>query len=147
VPDIGRREIEERVQARMQRQELLTKERPLRVWAVVDEAVIRRLVGGRQVMREQLSKLLEVADEPHITFQLLPYDAGAHPGMPGSFAILQYDASNPDLIYIENAATDLFLEDESDISRYTMVFEHLRAVAASPEATRRILADAIEDLR
>lgn len=86
-------------------------------------------------MRGQLHKLLEASEEPNITVQVIPYSSGAHPGMAGSFVIMKHDGNNPDVIYIESIASDLFLEAEEEIAKYTLVFEHLRAVAASPEAT------------
>ncbi|WP_394300651.1 helix-turn-helix domain-containing protein [Sphaerimonospora cavernae] len=140
LPTIPRQEVEKRVEARMARQALLTRQSPLRLWAVIDEAVLRREVGGRQTMRGQLHKLLEASEEPNITVQVIPYGAGAHPGMTGSFVIMKHDSDNPDVIYIESIATDLFLEGEDEIAKYTLVFEHLRAVAASPEATRHLIA-------
>ncbi|MEV0618609.1 helix-turn-helix transcriptional regulator [Nonomuraea sp. NPDC050404] len=147
VPDLSKDEVENRVRARLERQALLKRDEPLRLWAVVDEAVIHRRVGGRQVTHDQLAHLLACVEEPNITLQVIPYDAGAHPGMPGSFCILQYEPGNPDLIYAEGIATDMFLEEESDIVRYTMAFEHLRAIAASPETTGHLLAAAVDELK
>src|SRR5579859_1943247 len=78
---------------------------------------------------------------PNVTFQVIPFDAGAHAGMPGSFIVLQFtEAAIPDVIYIDSMAGDLFLEAESDVRRYKLVFEHLRAVSASPDASRALLA-------
>ncbi|MEU8196433.1 helix-turn-helix transcriptional regulator [Microbispora amethystogenes] len=142
-PTASRDDVENRVTARMERQALLEGKQPLHLWAIVDEAALRRRVGGQPTMRAQLRKLQEAMDAPNITLQVIPFQAGAHPGMPGSFVIMQFEEGNPDVIYIENIAADLFLENATDISRYSLVFEHLRAIAASPESTRAIVAAAL----
>ncbi|MEU8270397.1 helix-turn-helix transcriptional regulator [Sphaerisporangium sp. NPDC049002] len=143
-PMASREEVEARIEARLQRQALLAQERPLHLWAVIDEAVLHRHVGGRNVMKAQLRKLHEVSQEPNITLQVVPFNGGAHPGMHGSFIIMQFGEGNEDVIYIEGTTADLFLENETDIQRYNLVFEHLRAVAASPEATRAMVAAVLE---
>ena len=89
---------------------------------------------------------MEVSELPHVTFQVIPFDAGAHPGMPGSFILLQFaEAAIPDVIYVDTMAGELFLEEESDVRRYKLMFEHLRAVAASPEPSRSLVASAITE--
>jgi transcriptional regulator with XRE-family HTH domain len=141
LPFASRDEVERRVEVRMQRQEVLQNENPLELWGIVDEAALRRQVGGRAVMRAQVRHLLEASELPNITFQLIPLDVGAHAGMPGSFVFLQFaDEAIPPVIYIDSMVGDLFLEAESDIRRYRLVFEHLRAVAASPDVSRSLLA-------
>jgi transcriptional regulator with XRE-family HTH domain len=141
LPFASRDEVERRVEVRMERQEVLRNENPLELWGIVDEAALRRQVGGRAVMRAQLRYLLEASELPNITFQVIPFDVGAHAGMPGSFVFLQFaDAAIPDVVYVDSMAGELFLEEESDIRRYRLVFEHLRAVAASPDVSRSLLA-------
>ncbi len=140
-PTAGRDEIEHRVEVRMARQEVLRGENPLRLWGIADEAALRRQVGGPGVMRAQLRHLLEASELPNITFQVIPFDVGAHAGMPGSFIVLQFtEEAIPDVIYVDSMAGELFLEEESDVRRYKLVFEHLRAVAASPDVSRRLIA-------
>ena len=141
LPFASREEVERRVEVRMERREVLRNENPLELWGIVDEAALRRQVGGQSVMRAQLGHLLEASELPHITFQVIPLDAGAHAGMPGSFVFLQFaDPAVPHVIYVDTMAGELFLEEESDIRRYRLVFEHLRAVAASPDASRSLIA-------
>jgi transcriptional regulator with XRE-family HTH domain len=141
LPFASREEVERRVEVRMERQKVLWNENPLELWGIVDEAALRRQVGGQSVMRAQLGHLLEASELPHITFQVIPLDAGAHAGMPGSFVFLQFaDPAVPHVIYVDTMAGELFLEEESDIRRYRLVFEHLRAVAASPDASRSLIA-------
>jgi transcriptional regulator with XRE-family HTH domain len=139
MPTLGRDQVEHRVNVRMQRQDVLTRDLPLHLWAICDEAALHRVVGGAQVMREQLLRLAEVAELPHVMLQLIPFDAGAHPGMPGSFHVMDF-ADDPNVVYIDSMAGDLFLEEEPEIRRYTVLFEHLRAVALSPAASLELIA-------
>jgi transcriptional regulator with XRE-family HTH domain len=141
LPFASRDEVERRVEVRMARQEVLRNDNPLNLWAIIDEAALRRQVGEPSVMRAQLRGLMEAAELPNVTFQVIPFDAGAHAGMPGSFVFMQFaEAAIPDVIYIDSMAGDLFLEEESDVRRYKLVFEHLRAVSASPDASRALVA-------
>ncbi|HEV3295112.1 MAG TPA: helix-turn-helix transcriptional regulator [Streptosporangiaceae bacterium] len=141
-PSAGRDEIEGRVKVRIERQEVLHGATPLELWGIVDEAAVRRQVGGAGVMRAQLRWLLDATQLPHVTFQVIPFGAGAHAGMPGSFVFMQFaEATISDVVYIDHMAGELFLEEEMDVRRYKLVFEHLRAVAVSPGASRSLLAD------
>jgi hypothetical protein len=134
--------VERRVEARLKRQALLTKTDPLKLWAIVDEAVLHRLVGGAEVMAEQLRRLVDATKEPHITLQVLPYSLGAHPGMPGSFAMMEFpDPADPELVYLDSMAGDLFLEREADVRRFTVIFEHLRAAALNPKDSVRLVGE------
>lgn len=134
-------EVEKRVGARMERQTLLDRNDPPRFWAIMDEAAVRRRVGGREIMRRQLDRLCEVATRPNITIQVIPFDAGSHPGMDGAFVVLEFrDPADQRIAYIESAAGGLFLEEEAGIRRYILLFEHLRAAAQRPEATVALLA-------
>ncbi|MFG2211253.1 helix-turn-helix domain-containing protein [Streptomyces sp. NPDC048638] len=139
------KEVEQRVQARMERQALLTKERPIQLWAIIDEAAIRRTVGGRAVMKEQARHLLQLMEEPHVTFQVIPFDKGAHAGMPGCFVHMDFpDPADPELVYVDTPAGDLFLETEAEIRRYKSMFEHLQAVALGPNDSADLLAKVAE---
>jgi transcriptional regulator with XRE-family HTH domain len=141
LPFASRDEVERRVEVRMERQQVLRGDNPLQLWGIVDEAALRRQVGSPAVMRAQFCQILEASELPNVTFQVIPFDAGAHAGMPGSFIVLQFtEEAIPDVIYIDSMAGDLFLEAESDVRRYKLVFEHLRAVSASPDASRSLLA-------
>ncbi len=138
-------ENENRVTARMQRQLLLEGDKPLRLWAILDQAALCREVGSDAVMRDQLTHLIQQAQRPHITVQIIPFSAGAHPGMPGSFIVLKFGPDDPDVIHIDSMAGDLFLEKETDIRRYNQMCEHLRAIALSPADTVALLTSLHRD--
>jgi transcriptional regulator with XRE-family HTH domain len=140
-PSASRDEVERRVQVRMERQNVLRGDSPLKLGVIVDEAALRRQVGGRDVMCGQLRYLLEAAELPQVTLQVIPFGAGAHAGMPGSFVFMQFtEATIADVVYIDSMAGELFLEEDRDVRRYRLVFEHLRAVAESPAASRSLIA-------
>jgi transcriptional regulator with XRE-family HTH domain len=144
LPMASDQEVEDRVRARMERQQVLSKEAPLKLWAIVDEAALRRVVGGAKVMHGQLVHLADAVKAPNITFQVIPFDAGAHPGMPGSFVLMDFsDPMDTDLIYIDSMAGDLFLESEVDVRRYSSIVDNLRAVALSPDASATFLAELV----
>jgi transcriptional regulator with XRE-family HTH domain len=141
LPSASRDEVERRVQVRMERQDVLRGGSPLELWGIVDEAALRRQVGSRDVMCSQLRSLLEATEFPHVTLQVIAFAAGAHAGMPGSFALMQFaEAAISDVVYVDSMAGELFLEEESDVRRYKIVFDHLRAVADSPAASRSLIA-------
>lgn len=141
LPHATDEEIEQRVEARMRRQAVLLKDPPLKLWAIVDEAALRRQVGSAAVMKAQIEYLRTVADRPEVTLQVLSFDAGPHPAMLGAFVLLKFDEPiAPDIVYVEALAGDLILDDAPSIERYTSTFEHLRAAAASPAITMRLLA-------
>ncbi len=147
LPTVAREEIDGLVQARISRQGILTRGKPLRLWAIVDEAVLHRRVGGPMVMKAQLARLAEAADLPNITLQVIPYDVGGHPGMMGSFVIMQFgEPVAADVVYIETMAGDLFLEEETDLGRYRAIFEHLRALALPPQAAVALITSIAQDM-
>ncbi|MER5418218.1 helix-turn-helix domain-containing protein [Streptosporangium roseum] len=139
-PTITDDEVETRIAARMQRQALLKGDTPLRLWAILDQAALSRTVGDDTVMRDQLAYLIRQAKLPHVTIQVIPFSAGAHPGMPGSFIVLKFGADDPDTIHIDSMAGGLFLEKEADIRRYNDICQHLRAIALSPADTAALIA-------
>jgi transcriptional regulator with XRE-family HTH domain len=142
LPFAGKDDVEPRVEARMRRKPFLTRNPPLQVWAILDEAVLHRSVGGLAVMSAQLAHLVEAAEAPHVTLQVLPFAVGAHSGMAGSFAIMDFpDPADPELVYIDSMAGDLFLEREADVRRYSRIFEHLRATALGPAESLRFISE------
>ncbi|MCA1222323.1 helix-turn-helix domain-containing protein [Streptomyces sp. 8L] len=147
LPEYGKADVDKRVGVRMRRQDRIKDtERPLRLWAVVDEAALRRVVGGRQTMREQLEHLIEQSRLPHVTVQVLPFDMGAHPGISGHYAILEFpDASDSSVVYIEGVTSDLYLEKANDVQRYSVMYEHLRAQALNVEQTRDFISAIAKD--
>jgi transcriptional regulator with XRE-family HTH domain len=133
-------EVERQLAARATRQALLTAENPLQVWAVLDEAVLSRPVGGAATMRAQLQRLREIAAFPNVTLQVLPFDAGAHASMGTSFELLQFpEPGDPAIVYIEDHTSSQYLEMPADLERYTLVFDHLRASALSPERSVELI--------
>jgi transcriptional regulator with XRE-family HTH domain len=133
LPRIDDRILDERVTARMTRQELLRSPEPPYLWFLIDESALRRAVGGGRVMRDQLSKILEVAATPNVTMQVVPFEAGAQPGLDNTFTLLEFDSSaQSPVVFIENLAGNLFLERDTEIQRYREILEHLRACALSP---------------
>ena len=133
LPRIDDRILEERVTARMTRQELLRSADPPYLWSLIDESALHRTVGDGRVMREQLSKILEVAASPNVMMQIVPFEAGSHPGLDNTFTLLEFEGSiQSPVAYVENLAGTFYLERESEISRYREVLEHLRACALSP---------------
>ncbi|MGH3779471.1 MAG: helix-turn-helix domain-containing protein [Pseudonocardiaceae bacterium] len=146
LPMASEREVEQRVRARMERQRLLSAPGTLKLWAILDEAALHRQVGSRGVMRAQLTHLIKTANEPNVIVQVIPYSAGAHAGMPGSFALLDFpNPADPDVVHIDSLAGDLFLEKEADLRRYRLLFEHLRAVASSPDQTTTMLDTLLDE--
>ncbi|WP_007024754.1 helix-turn-helix domain-containing protein [Saccharomonospora iraqiensis] len=142
-PGAEESEIERRVAARRARQRLLSEESPPEYWAVVDEAVLHRVVGGPEVMAEQLSRLAEAARSPHVTVQVVPFGAGAHPGMEGPFLILGFpEQADPDVVYVDSTSSGLYLEMESDVRRYARMFDHLRAAALKPDDSVDVITGA-----
>jgi DNA-binding XRE family transcriptional regulator len=140
-------EVGRRVRLRMARQLLLTREDPPRLWAVVDEAALRRPVGGRKVMRGQLERLLEATKLPNVTLQILPFDAGAHPAMVGSFSVLRFpDQELPDLVYLEHLTSALYLDKPDEVDQYLHVMESICVRAAAPDQTVELLDQILEQL-
>ncbi|MER5196957.1 transcriptional regulator [Streptomyces maremycinicus] len=147
LPEAPPADIEKRIQVRLRRQERIsTADNPLRLWAVLDEAALRRQVGNRQVMIEQLDYLLEMSQLPHVTVQLIPFTMGAHPGVSGQYAILEFpDAADSSVVYIEGVTSDLYLEKPQDVQKYSVMYEHLRAQALNADQTREFIAKVAKD--
>ena len=135
-------ETERRVSLRMRRQEVLTGVDPPRVWFVIDEAALRRPVGGRAVMRAQLNHLADVASLPNVTIQVVPFGRGGHAAASGSFTILRFGEPDlPDVVYIEQLTTALYLEKPEDVDHYMEVMNHLSTQALTPARSARFLSE------
>ena len=140
-------EVGRRVRLRMARQTLLTREQPPRLWAVVDEAALRRPVGGKEVMRGQLERLLEASKLPNVTLQVLPFAAGAHAAMVGSFSILRFgDQELPDVVYLEHLTSASYLSKTDEVDRYLHVMESICVRAAAPDRTAELLGKFLDEL-
>jgi transcriptional regulator with XRE-family HTH domain len=140
--DVGRR-----VRLRMARQTVLTREHPPRLWAVVDEAALRRPVGGREVMRGQLERLIAATKLPNVTLQILPFAGGAHPAMVGAFSILRFaDRELPDVVYLEHLTNAVYLDKREEVERYLDVMELLCVASAPPARTVGLLTRILDQL-
>jgi transcriptional regulator with XRE-family HTH domain len=140
------REIEQRVSVRMARQALLIQDDPIDLQVVLDEAVVSRPVGGDEVMRDQLRRLVEATRLPNVTLQILPFAAGAHAGMDGTFAILDFpDAEDPNVVFAENATGGLFLEKSDELRKYNSIFDTIRSSALSTEESRDMIVMLAEE--
>lgn len=141
-------EVERRVAFRMERQGLLSRSPvPLELWAILDEAVLRRPVGGHAVMREQLNHLIKLAALPNVTIQVLPFAKGAHAGMDGLFEILSFpDQTDTDVVYVESAGGTVYMEKPKDTRRNTLVFERLRAEAMDPDQSVRFIDEIAREI-
>jgi transcriptional regulator with XRE-family HTH domain len=131
--DLPSTELERLLELRMARQSLLNQDEPPLLWVVLDEAALRRRVGGAETMRAQLERLQQAALLPNVTLQVLPFSGGEHAGMDGGFTIIGFaEEADPNLVYIENITSDLYVEDAAEVRKYDLSFDHLRASALSP---------------
>ncbi|MBM7083999.1 DUF5753 domain-containing protein [Micromonospora humidisoli] len=135
-------EIDRVVAARLARKALLSRDVPPALWVVLDEAAVRRMVGGPRVMRGQLTRLVEACELPTVEIQVLPFAAGAHAAMGGAFTLLSYDdpSLDPPVIYLSNDNSTLLLEEDRQVTRYRLMFDHLRAKAIDPDRSADLLA-------
>ncbi|GHJ39807.1 helix-turn-helix transcriptional regulator [Streptomyces sp. TS71-3] len=147
LPETPAADVDKRVQVRMRRQDrVYASETPLRLWTVMDEAALRRVVGGPGLMRDQLDHLVEQSQLPHVTVQVIPFEMGAHPGINGQYAILEFpDASDSSVVYIEGVTSDLYLEKSGDVQKYSVMYEHLRAQALNVEQSRDFISKIAKD--
>jgi hypothetical protein len=121
---------------------VLTRKNPALLWAVIDEAVLHRPIGGESVMRAQLNHLAEKSDQPNITTQVIPFGAGAHPGLLGSFVVLDFAEPDPPIVYLDTMVGELFLEKDTDVERYRSMFQQLIAQALSPAESLKSIKNA-----
>jgi transcriptional regulator with XRE-family HTH domain len=141
------REVERRVRLRMARQAVLERAEPPNVWAVVDEAVLRRPTGSPAVMQGQLKHLLDLAERPNITIQIMPFQVGGHSAAGGAFSILRFaEPDLPDVVYVENLTSALYLDKQADVDSYLLAAERLSIAAHEPNETPRILEEIIRQL-
>lgn len=141
-------DVQRRVSARMARQKILNRDNAPQMWAVVDEAALTKLVGGAEVMREQLLHLVEMAREPNMTVQVIRASAGAHPAMSGgAFTILDFPAPDDlSLVYLETATDSLYLERSEELRTYTLFYYHVLAAALSVDESLQYIATLVDQL-
>jgi transcriptional regulator with XRE-family HTH domain len=146
---VGERQdvIEQRVAVRMARQAVLTRVPPVELFVVIDEAVLRRPIGGDDVMRRQLMRLIEVSEQPAITIQVLPFSVGAHRGIDGAFSILEFPTGLEEpLAYCDGMTGGVFRSKPDDLRRYWTSLEALRGAAIGPQQSVEFIAGAIREL-
>ncbi|MFG3687314.1 helix-turn-helix domain-containing protein [Micromonospora sp. NPDC047740] len=135
-------EIDRRVSLRTKRQEVLRRDKPPQLWAVLDEAALRRPIGGPEVMRAQLDALIAATAQPHVQLQIVPFAAGGHAAASGAFSILRFgDQDLPDVVYIEQLTSAIYLDKRDDLDYYALAMERLCVEAEPPERTRELLAE------
>jgi hypothetical protein len=143
----SKEELDRRVELRMTRQELLTRANPPHFWGVIDEAALRRPIGGRTVLRGQLTKLVELTKLPNVTIQIVPFGAGGHAAHGGAFSILRFpDRDLPDVVYMEQMTSSLYLDKPEDLEHYATVMEQLCVEAEPPSRTLELLDRLAKDL-
>ncbi|WP_311044676.1 DUF5753 domain-containing protein [Streptomyces sp. ID38640] len=137
-------QIERLVSARMERQSILAGSSPPLLWCILDEAVVRRPVGGPMVMRDQLEHLLTQVQSSHVVMQVLPFGAGEHPVMGGSLTLLSFERG-PDVAYTESSHSGELIEAPEDVAEYTLAYDLLQAKALPPDESVTLVRSALED--
>jgi hypothetical protein len=148
APGLEPEEVERRVALRMGRQKLLNRDSPPRLWAIVDEAALRRPMGGRDVLAAQIERLMDAISEPNITLQVMPFKYGGHAAEGGAFTIMRFPEPDlPDMVYMEYLTGALYIDKSDEVERYAAVMERLSVAGTPPERTREILAGMLKELR
>jgi hypothetical protein len=146
-PGLSPDEVDNRVNVRLGRQRLFAKENAPRLWAIVDEAALRRPMGGRDVLAGQIKRLMEAVSEPNITLQVMPFKYGGHGAEGGAFTIMRFpEADLPDMVYMEYLTGAHYIDKPDEVEVYAAVMERLSVAGTSPEKTRDILADILKEL-
>ncbi|WP_345696209.1 helix-turn-helix transcriptional regulator [Kitasatospora terrestris] len=145
-PVLAEEELERRVSLRMRRQKALTDGEGPRLWAVIDEAALRRPVGGPEVMRAQVQHLLDMAEQPNVVVQVMPFRFGAHAGESGAFSILRFPEQDlADVVYLEQLTSALYLDKRDDVDEYVQVMERLCVDSLTPQQTTDLLAGILKE--
>ncbi|MEV7783060.1 helix-turn-helix transcriptional regulator [Kitasatospora sp. NPDC088351] len=145
-PVISAEEVERRVSLRLRRQKLLAEGNNPRLWAVIDEAALRRPVGGPEVMRGQVQYLIDVAEQANVVIQVMPFRFGAHAGESGAFTILRFPEQDlADVVYLEQLTSALYLDKRDDVDAYIQVMERLCVDSLTPERTIDLLASILKE--
>ncbi|SDI22363.1 Helix-turn-helix domain-containing protein [Sinosporangium album] len=146
-PDGPADEVERRVRLRMARRQILDRPDAPHLWVLIDEAVLRRPLGGPEVMRKQVRRLVEDANRPNVTVQVIPFSVGGHSAAGGPFSVLRFDEPDlPDVIYLEQLTSSVYLDKQEDSDSYLAVMERLCIEASSVEESRDFLLDLAADI-
>ena len=148
-PDLLEHEVDQLVQVRIRRQEVLTRADPppLTLWSVMDEAVLRRQVGGRETMHAQLQRLIAASMQPNVTLLVMPDSLGAHPGLDGPLAILQFETGTRPVVYVEAQAGNLYMEKDDDLRRCQQTMNHILAAAPGPEQSLALIRQVAKEMK
>ena len=133
MPRLSHDQIEMQIEAKLTRQHILTADNPSRFAAVLDEATLHRMAGGRRVMAAQLTKILGLASLPNVMVQVLPFELGAHPALESNFTLLELPNSTPDVVFVEGLIGSTYLERADDLKRYREIFDQLQTIALDPK--------------
>ncbi|MBF9070189.1 helix-turn-helix domain-containing protein [Streptacidiphilus fuscans] len=145
-PYMGEEEIDHRVDLRMRRQRMVVEGSGPRLWAVIDEAALRRPIGGPKVMRAQVQALIEMAELSNVVLQVMPFRFGGHAAETGAFSILRFPEQDlPDVVYLEQLTSALYLDKRDDVDAYVQVMERLSVDSLTPEKTVDLLTGLIEE--
>jgi transcriptional regulator with XRE-family HTH domain len=140
-------EQERLVALRMARQRVLTRQRPARLWAVIDEAVLHRPIGGEDVLKAQLQHLIEASRRHNVTLQIIPFEKGGYTATGGAFTLLRFnDADLPDIVYIEHLTSAVYLDKREELDAYVVTMDSLSIIAAPPRETEGLIREAIAKL-
>ena len=139
-------QIGKMIELRMTRQQMLGGDAPISFAAVVDESVLRRVIGGSEVLRGQLTKLLEVTERPNVEVRVLPLRRGAHAGLDGSFWLYEMPDPYPDVTYVDTLAGALYVEEDAAVDRFRQAYDQLSAMALGGEESAALIAAAEKEL-
>jgi Domain of unknown function (DUF5753) len=145
--EISVEEIDQRIELRIRRQALLTRPVAPRLWAVIDEAALRRPIGGPKVLKAQIERLLQIGKLPNVVLQVLPFHVGGHAGEAGSFSILRYpEPELVDIVYIEQLTHAVYLEKREEVDQYLLTMERLCVQSASPRESTDLLSKILTEI-
>jgi transcriptional regulator with XRE-family HTH domain len=140
MPRLDPDQIEMQIDAKLTRQRILSRDNPPRFAVILDEASLHRPAGGRQVMAEQLAKILDMSAHPNVVVQVLPFERGAHPAQESNFTILDLPGPAPDVVFVEGLIGSVYLERANDLKRYQEIFHRLQSIALNPKDTADLIA-------
>jgi transcriptional regulator with XRE-family HTH domain len=148
-PELLEHEIDQLVQFRLRRQQVLTRADPppLTLWSVMDEAVLRRHVGGRETMHAQLQRLITASERPNVTLLVMPDEQGAHPGLDGPMSILQFETGTRPVVYVEGQAGNLYMEKDDDLRRCQQTMNHILAAAPGPDQSLALIRQIAKEIK
>jgi hypothetical protein len=147
APGVDLDEVERRVALRLGRQKLLTRENPPRYWVIMDEAALRRPMGGHDVHAAQIEHLIDLVGEPNITLQVMPFKYGGHAADGGAFTIMRFPETDlPDVVYMEYLTGAHYIDKPEEVERYAAVMERLSVAGTAPDRTREILTGMLKDI-